>query len=122
MEAVKGNRVADSVEILEKALSPGISQSSRNNPLGEIRKKEKEETYVPGTDAVREITSMIQDEIDSMNIKIAFSTYGDGDECICIVVKNKETGEIIREIPPEELQRLHGKMEELIGLIFNDRI
>lgn len=70
--------------------------------------------------ATRELAERIQQYLDTMNINIAFSTYG-GDNKISITVMNKETGEIIRQIPPEELQRLHMKMEELIGMILNER-
>ncbi|MBW2655859.1 MAG: flagellar protein FlaG, partial [Deltaproteobacteria bacterium] len=53
------------------------------------------------------------------NIDIAFSTYGKKNKNISVVVSEKETGKLIREIPPEELQQLHVKIKELAGMIFN---
>ncbi len=38
-----------------------------------------------------------------------------------IIISDKETGEVIRQIPSEEMVRLNAKMEEIIGLIFNGR-
>ncbi len=35
-------------------------------------------------------------------------------------VLNKETGEIIRQLPPEELLTLVARMRQLTGLIFNE--
>ncbi|OPX41229.1 MAG: hypothetical protein B1H13_03220 [Desulfobacteraceae bacterium 4484_190.3] len=67
----------------------------------------------------RELTEKLQRYIDRMNINIAFSTYGEKDKNIAIIVSEKETGKLIREIPPEELQRLHVKMEEIAGMIFS---
>jgi len=67
----------------------------------------------------QELVSMIQNHLDRMNIKISFSTYGENSERTAVIVKERETGEIIREIPPKELQNLHVKMEELLGMIFN---
>lgn len=67
----------------------------------------------------RELTEKLQGYIDRMNINIAFSTYGGKNKNISIIVSEKETEKIVREIPPEELQGLHAKMEELSGMFFN---
>ncbi len=37
-------------------------------------------------------------------------------------VLNKETGELIRQVPPEELLILAAKMEQLTGLIFSQEV
>jgi len=46
--------------------------------------------------------------------ELSFSTYGARDERIAVVVKNKHTGEVIREIPSEEMQKLHVHLDMLI--------
>ncbi|ABR31344.1 flagellar protein FlaG [Thermosipho melanesiensis] len=40
---------------------------------------------------------------------------------IVIKIKDKESGEIIRQIPPEVALRLAKNIEELIGVIFDER-
>ena len=67
----------------------------------------------------KEMTERIQGHLDRMSISLKFSTYGKNKEKISVTVYEKDTGKVIREIPPEEFQRLNEKMEELIGLIFN---
>lgn len=119
METVTDKRVLEVAGIAESPSSTSLSGGG-NHPVEKCR--EKEEHGVSSSVTVKEITSMIQEDLDSMNIKISFSTYGKNNERISVVVKDKETGEVIREMPAEELQRLHVKMEELMGLIFNDRI
>jgi uncharacterized FlaG/YvyC family protein len=52
--------------------------------------------------------------LDPVRTEASFSTYGSRNERIAIVVKNKETGEIIREIPSEEMQKLHVHIDMLI--------
>ncbi len=37
-------------------------------------------------------------------------------------VVNKETGEVIRQVPPEELLTLVARMRQLSGLIFNKKV
>ena len=51
--------------------------------------------------------------IDSVRTESSFSTYGLHNERIAIVVKNQETGEVIREIPSEEMQSLHVHLDML---------
>ncbi|MDI6687535.1 MAG: flagellar protein FlaG [Desulfobacterales bacterium] len=70
----------------------------------------------------RELTEKLQGYINRMNINLAFSTYGENNKNISIVVSDKETGKLIREIPAEELQQLHVKMEELAGMLFNGMV
>jgi len=45
---------------------------------------------------------------------ISFSTYGSRNEHIAVLIKNKETGEVIREIPSEEIQKLHVHLEVMV--------
>lgn len=105
-----------------------ISEDPANKPVASWSQRAEEdhgktsesEMSVPvNNQQARELTEKLQGYIDRMNINIAFSTYGEKDKNISITVSEKETGEIIREIPPEELQRLHVKMEELAGMLFN---
>ena len=71
---------------------------------------------------IEEMTEKIQQYLDNRNINIAFSTYGTKNEKISVTVTEKETGKVIREIPAEELQRLSARMDELMGMIFNDQV
>jgi flagellar protein FlaG len=57
---------------------------------------------------------------NSNNKEINFEFDNEGDPPV-IVVSDKETGEVIRQIPSEEMVRLNDKMEEFVGLIFDRR-
>jgi flagellar protein FlaG len=69
---------------------------------------------------VKQIVVEMQKQIDGMNIGLEYSFYGDHQKKIAVKVVNKETGEVIREIPPKEMQSLQIKMGELVGRIFNE--
>jgi flagellar protein FlaG len=71
---------------------------------------------------VKHLTEKIQDCLNRINISLKFSTYGENDERTAVTVTEKETGEVIREIPPEELQQLYLKMHELTGMLFNHTV
>jgi flagellar protein FlaG len=70
---------------------------------------------------VRQMAAKMQRQIERMNVSLAFTTYGGGDK-FAVVVANKATGEVIREIPSRELQELYTKMDELSGLLFNRQV
>jgi flagellar protein FlaG len=70
---------------------------------------------------VKQIVAEMQSQADSMNISLRYSLYGEHDTKIAVKVVNKETGEVIREIPPKEIQSLQTKMGELVGRIFNEK-
>lgn len=51
-----------------------------------------------------------------LNIRVNRDT---GD--VMVKVLSRDTGEVIREIPPEELLKLAARMEEMAGVLFNER-
>ncbi len=69
---------------------------------------------------VKKMVKEMQSYLDSMNISLRYFFYGAHDSKIAIKVVNKETGAVIREIPPKEMQSLQEKMSELCGMIFNE--
>ena len=72
-----------------------------------------------GREKIGQIVDKMQSQIDSMNVSLTFSTYGNRDENIAVVVANKDTGKVIREIPAKEIQALYAKMSKLAGMILN---
>ncbi|TSA46236.1 MAG: hypothetical protein D4R56_04235 [Deltaproteobacteria bacterium] len=70
---------------------------------------------------VKQIVAEMQSNLDSMNHGLQYSFYGEHDEKIAVKVVNKETGEVIREIPSKEIQSFQAKMGELVGKIFNGK-
>ena len=70
---------------------------------------------------VQQMVADMQGQLDSMNVSLRYSLYGAHDKNIAVKVVNKDTGEVIREIPPKEMQALQSKMSELVGMIFNEK-
>jgi uncharacterized FlaG/YvyC family protein len=69
-----------------------------------------------------EMTHIMQDQLDGMNVSLKYFTYGGSGERIAIAVVNTITGEVVREIPVKELRALYAKMNELVGMILNRQI
>jgi flagellar protein FlaG len=71
---------------------------------------------------IKQMIEKMQDQIVNMNVSLQYSTYGDKGEKIAVTVVNKETGQVVREIPSKEIQNLYVKMNELAGIMFNREI
>jgi len=97
----------------------GISLPNNNPPQKEPSGSAPEGSKPVSSEAVKQMLEQIQNNILSRNISVSFSTYGDKNNEICIVVREKDTGKILREIPPEEIQKLSVRLGELIGIIFH---
>jgi uncharacterized FlaG/YvyC family protein len=70
---------------------------------------------------VKKIVQQMQSHLDNVNVSLQYYFYGKHNQKIAIKVVNKETGAVIREIPPKEMQALQTRMSELCGIIFNGK-
>ncbi|MCL2277710.1 MAG: flagellar protein FlaG [Treponema sp.] len=53
------------------------------------------------------------------NKKLRF-VVDQGSNQVIVKVIDKDTDKVIKELPPEELQRLHSNLKEVIGLLLNE--
>ena len=57
----------------------------------------------------------------AFNKKLKFVVDHESHEVIVKVI-DAETDKVIKVLPPEELQRLHGKIKETIGFLFDEKV
>ncbi len=105
LTAVSGIRTAEST--LFPPAKP-VPVPARDASAQEEPEKSTAETAA----AARELAQKIQENLNVTNISIAFTPYGAKDEHVAIKVVDRETGKVIREIPPEEIQNLYARLEE----------
>lgn len=97
---------------------PAVAASLRQDPS---LKEKVTEDAAASREQVKRMINEMQGQINRMNVSLQFYTYGEHGEKIAVVVADKETGEVIREIPSKEIQNLYAKMSELAGMIFNSQ-
>jgi flagellar protein FlaG len=107
----------------------GMSSAMQGAPVSSTmpkrensRQGQAEVSVAQSNDEVKQMVAKMQSQIQEMNVSLEFSAYGERGEKVAIIVTNKETGELIREIPSKEIQSLYAKMSELAGMIFNKEI
>lgn len=109
--------------------SVDVSQGVLVAPVGEMLNKlagpeqsQAVEAIASNSMQMSQMVTDMQNYIKKMNTSLEFSTYGEHGEKIAIIVTDKDTGEVIREIPPKEIQDLYVKMSEVSGMIFNKKV
>lgn len=69
----------------------------------------------------RKLAEQIQKYLSEINISLSFDV-DDKTHDIVVKIINRETGKLIRQIPPEELLKLRQKLEELVGVLVNKQV
>ena len=119
------------------SISSGLSFSPIIRELPEIQvRSEKQraaaDTFIaslPGntTEAdsdsrdIRRVAADIAQVSQTFNKRLQFIVDQQSDEVIVKVI-DKTTDKVIKVLPPEELQRLHRKLKETIGFLFNEQV
>ncbi len=88
----------------------------------EARQNKKREP-LSGLDAasLKEVAEQTQAFLDDLNIQFDFELSKETGD-IVIRILNRKTGELLREIPPEHLLKLHQKAAELRGVLFDKKV
>ncbi|MEJ5300857.1 MAG: flagellar protein FlaG [Thermodesulforhabdaceae bacterium] len=69
----------------------------------------------------KKLAEEIQKYLSEMNVSLSFDV-DDKTHDIVVKVINRETGKLVRQIPPEELLKLRQKLEELVGVLLNKKV
>jgi flagellar protein FlaG len=99
--------------------SEAIAQTStsRNSENTKPRKTLQKENR--SADEVRKDLDIINTQLQNMNRSIQFS-IDESSHDIVVRVVDKESGKLIRQLPPESLLRLREHMAEISGLIIEE--
>jgi len=95
----------------------GLVKQSEQKP---VEKSEKPQIEIKSQD-MGELVSHVNQFVQSISTKIGFS-YDTFNERSVVLVKDKETGEVIREIPPREMLNLVKQLERVTGIIYHNHI
>jgi len=87
------------------------NNSAPNPPSGQSETQTTEEAL---SERIRELNQQMQNRATQVQF-----TIDDDTENVVVRVLNKETGEVIREIPPEEILNLKKAIEDMRGLVFS---
>lgn len=93
----------------------------RKEDKEDSQKKKGEVSAELDTGAVKEMADRTQAYLDDLKIKLDFEVYEETGDMV-IRIFNRETEELLREIPPKDLLELHHKVAELRGILFDVKV
>ncbi len=96
----------------DKASNPTMDRPGEQRDSGTVLVNEK---------AVRDVVEDVQQYLLEHNIQLSFSLHDKTGDLV-VRVLDKDTGEVIRQIPPEEMLRLREKLEQLTGVLLNGKV
>lgn len=79
---------------------------------------EKDQGGLAGADLLRDVLEAVENHPSVRNTGLEFSVHEETGR-LRVTVTDKETERVIREIPSEKLLDLIGKMEEMVGILFD---
>ena len=86
-------------------------------------KRPRPEDLIPKKSDIKiaQVAEEMQMVADAMNKRLKFTVNHELGQVIVKVV-DKQTDKVIKELPPEELQRMHIRIREAIGLLIDEAI
>ena len=122
-------------QITPMSVGNGVNNTvSRDHPMERSAQRAQElknaaarelETSMLGSgksdpEEIKRATADVQNISLALNRRLQFVVDSESKE-ILIKVIDRETDKVIKVLPPEELQRLHSRIRETLGFMFDER-
>lgn len=97
-----------------------VTTQNKTQTSTEAREDKKQEKP-PLKDEVEKTTRELNSYMDELKTSLGFSINEKTKELMVNII-NRDTKEIIKQIPPKELMTIREKMAELAGILLNERV
>ncbi|MCK5162646.1 MAG: flagellar protein FlaG [Desulfobacula sp.] len=117
--------VRDTAPVEKTIISPAPSKVDTADNIQNRQAAEKtkeEQSRILSAKETKELTNEMNDLMDDLQTSLGFSIREELNHQIVVEIKNRETNELIKQIPSEELLTIKEKMEEFTGLIFDQSV
>ena len=81
----------------------------------------KDEVVEFKAEVIEKVVQNINKKLESTDNRLSFHVHGPSGR-IAVKIINNVSGEVLREIPPEQILNLAAKTKEIIGLLFNEKV
>ncbi|MFA7565698.1 MAG: flagellar protein FlaG [Alkalispirochaeta sp.] len=85
----------------------------------DVQLREREERI--SREQIKQLTQELRNVTRAFNKRLSFS-YNDKLDQMVVKVIDRETDTVIKELPPSELQRVHLRIREAIGLLLDESV
>ena len=116
------NATAKVTDVRETQI-PMQSLVENNRQTRQMKEKQTEEQKkVLSAQDAKELTLEMNELMDDLQTSLGFSIHEELHHQVVVKIKNRETNELIKQIPAEELLEIKQKMIEFTGLIFDQSV
>ena len=114
--------VVEPVNISGKSLTP--SAQARAPVVKGTPQKGKEDVKLEKAPDLSRLSGMVADVQKNLgmihDVNLQFKVHKPTGE-VMVTVRDESTGEVIREIPPQEILNLAARLDAMVGLIFDQK-
>lgn len=111
------------VESVSTTQTPEIVNVAATEPKIENQQRDpKKSSRGNGEDVefLKDVLEVAANHFQISDVGLDFSVHGKTGR-IQVSVTDKESGEVIREIPPEEVLNLMAKLDEMMGILYDEK-
>lgn len=113
------NGSGGSIEPVEPLAAPAKSVAGDTGP----KKQKSDETEASlSVQDIKELAEGMNEVMNDLQTSIGFSIREELNHQVVVEIKDRETDELIKQIPSEELLVIKEKMEEFTGLLFDQSV
>ena len=110
VESVTTTKMAEAAPVV-----PNRSDPERPKEATGTTRENREDVQL-----LQEVLEVAQNHFQVSDVGLAFSVHGDTGR-IQVSVTDKETGDLIREIPSEQILNLMANIDEMMGILFDTK-
>jgi flagellar protein FlaG len=116
--------VVPAVDTAEK-VKPQVAPVEKSNDSAQIALKEKvlqekARDQKLSNEELTEVVENIQSRLEVVGTNLGFSIHEETEDLV-VEITNRENGELIRQIPSEEVLELQARLDELVGILFDKK-
>lgn len=81
-----------------------------------------QQEQIDSREAMEELKDALNDQMNELQTKIGFAISEEFDDQVVVEIRNKDTDELIKQIPPDDALKIRDKMAKLTGLLFDKSV
>ena len=111
----------DTVDDVKPQVAPvEKSNDSAQTALDEKALQEKAKEQRLSNEELAEAVEDIQSRLEVVGTRLGFSIHEETEDLV-VEITNRESGELIRQIPSDEVLELRARLDELVGILFDKK-
>jgi flagellar protein FlaG len=104
--------------VIRPAVKPETKQGAKG--FGQDKRSQQGNAVQGDTGKTKKLVEEVQSYLDNMNIQLSFDIHDKTGDMV-VQVLERESGDLIRQIPPDDLLDLRDKLDELRGVLFHQK-